>query len=336
MDKSRIGPGGPAECCRVCGAKLQNEPFVVPEMSMGTGERFRCVECAACGTIQLLDVPGDLGRYYPPGYYSFTDHRPGKVVMFLKRHRASGALGRPTLLSGLVRWVAGDPPFTEWARPPYVTPGGRILDVGTGGGRLLREMALAGFTDLMGVDPYVAADAEPFPGVKMLKGRLQDVTGSFDTVMLHHVLEHFEDPVGAIRELARLTRPGGYAIVRVPLSGSYAWRTYRASWVQLDPPRHIFIPSARGMELLAAAGGFEIAEVRFDSTAFQFWGSEQVRLSIPLHDRRSVHVRGGNGSFTRRQMRSFAVRALELNRSGDGDQACFYLRRLRQSTHVTE
>jgi SAM-dependent methyltransferase len=327
---------GQAGCCRVCGARLHDEPLTVPEMSMGTGEQFRFAECTGCGSIQLLDVPDDLGRYYPPGYYSFVDHRPGKIAMFLKSHRASGALGRPTLLSGLVRWVVGDPPFTEWARPPYVTPGARILDVGTGGGRLLREMALGGFTDLMGVDPYLAAETDPFPGVKMLKGRLQDVPGQFDTVMLHHVLEHFEDPVGAMREVGRLTRPGGFAIVRVPLSGSYAWRTYGASWVQLDPPRHICIPSARGVEILASAGGFEVAEVRFDSTAFQFWGSEQVRMAIPLHDRRSVHVRGGRGSFTRRQMRSFGVRAIELNRTGEGDQACFYLRRLAHSTHTTE
>jgi SAM-dependent methyltransferase len=188
-------------------------------------------------------------------------------------------------------------------------------------------MAIAGFTDLQGVEPYLAADSQPYPGVRLRKGRLEEVPELFDTVMLHHVLEHFEDPACAMREVARVTRPGGYAIIRVPIAGTHAWKTYGASWVQLDPPRHICVPTRRGMELLATAAGFTVAEVVFDSTAFQFWGSEQVRRGIPLHDPRSVHVSGGSGTFSRREMRSFTARAADLNRAEDGDQACFYLRR---------
>jgi hypothetical protein len=89
------------------------------------------------------------------------------------------------------------------------------------------------------------------------------------------------------------------------------------------------------MKLLALAGGFEIVETKFDSTAFQFWGSEQVRRGIPLHDPRSVHVRGGNGGFTGKEMRSYTAKAEELNRAGDGDQACFYLRRSTYSPNST-
>jgi hypothetical protein len=93
------------------------------------------------------------------------------------------------------------------------------------------------------------------------------------------------------------------------------------------------------MEMLASAAGFTVVEVVFDSTAFQFWGSEQVRRGIPLHDPRSVHVRGGRGMFSRRDMRSFAARAAELNNAGDGDQACFYLQRSTRtmdSTRIAE
>jgi SAM-dependent methyltransferase len=70
---------------------------------------------------------------------------------------------------------------------------------------------------LPGVD-YVAGDLDPAPGDLAL-----DVTGtglpgaSFDAVLCVHVLEHVPDDRAALRELHRLLRPGGWAIVQVPL-----------------------------------------------------------------------------------------------------------------------
>jgi SAM-dependent methyltransferase len=40
---------------------------------------------------------------------------------------------------------------------------------------------------------------------------------SFDTVLCSHVLEHIEDEPAALREIARVLRPGGRAIVLVPV-----------------------------------------------------------------------------------------------------------------------
>jgi SAM-dependent methyltransferase len=40
---------------------------------------------------------------------------------------------------------------------------------------------------------------------------------SFDAILCSHVLEHVEDDSRAMRELHRVLRPGGWAIVLVPL-----------------------------------------------------------------------------------------------------------------------
>src|SRR4051794_28733178 len=40
--------------------------------------------------------------------------------------------------------------------------------------------------------------------------------GSFDTVLLMHVLEHIEDPWLALREARRVLRPGGAVVIAVP------------------------------------------------------------------------------------------------------------------------
>lgn len=72
-------------------------------------------------------------------------------------------------------------------------------------------------SSLPGID-YVAGDLDPAPGDLAL-----DITGtglpaaSFDAVLCVHVLEHVPDDRAALRELHRLLRPGGWAIVQVPL-----------------------------------------------------------------------------------------------------------------------
>ena len=46
--------------------------------------------------------------------------------------------------------------------------------------------------------------------------------GSFDAVVCNHVLEHVPDDRGAMRELRRVLRPGGWALLQVPLDPNKA------------------------------------------------------------------------------------------------------------------
>jgi SAM-dependent methyltransferase len=45
---------------------------------------------------------------------------------------------------------------------------------------------------------------------------IPETDGAFDAVMCTEVIEHVPDAVAALRELARLVRPGGYLIVTAP------------------------------------------------------------------------------------------------------------------------
>lgn len=69
-----------------------------------------------------------------------------------------------------------------------------------------------------GVD-YVSTDLRP--GRAMVQAdicNLHFADASFDVVLCSHVLEHIPDDRKAMRELCRVTRPGGWALVQVPLS----------------------------------------------------------------------------------------------------------------------
>jgi SAM-dependent methyltransferase len=63
--------------------------------------------------------------------------------------------------------------------------------------------------------------------------RLPMPDGSYDVVIANHVLEHIDNDRQAIRELFRVLRPGGTALLTVPLNPSRT-KTYENSAI-LDP-----------------------------------------------------------------------------------------------------
>ena len=100
---------------------------------------------------------------------------------------------------------------------------GRLLDIGTGTGRVL-ELLAPHFRQAVGVDaskPMLALARARLakPGLAHCSVRLADMyrlplaDASFDTAVLQMVLHYAEDPAGAVAEAARVLRPGGRLIV---------------------------------------------------------------------------------------------------------------------------
>lgn len=137
-----------------------------------------------------------------------------------------------------------------------LVPGARLLDVGSGTGsntRLCRELELGHCTGLdksfpalefsqkKGLGPVEVADVRRIPAR----------SGAYDVVLATDVIEHVEDDAAAVRELARVCRPGGFVLLTVPafqmLWGGndevgHHWRRYRR-------PRIRELTAAAGLEL---------------------------------------------------------------------------------------
>ena len=63
--------------------------------------------------------------------------------------------------------------------------------------------------------------------------------GGFDVVHAHQVLQHVADPVGALREMLRVTRPGGVVAVRDSDYGHFSWHPASQGldrWLACTPP----------------------------------------------------------------------------------------------------
>lgn len=313
--------------CRVCGNGTDNGVLTAREMMFGLRDFFDYLVCSRCGCFQLRSAPGDWSRYYPPDYYSYVERSEGLLKRLLKRLRARQTLGHPSLPGALLVVLWGIPPFARWAGPAGLAWDDAILDVGSGAGELLLEMSNAGFSNLTGIDPYIPQDIVLREGARVLKRHIHEVHGRFDFVLMNHSFEHMDDPEAALKDAARLLPAGKKLLIRTPVAGKEAWRTYGADWVQLDAPRHVFLHTEESIRLLSDRAGFVLEAVTYDSDAFQFWGSEQYRRDIPLRDARSYAVSPRRSPFTPKAIAEYGRQAAELNTRGQGDQACFWLKR---------
>lgn len=105
---------------------------------------------------------------------------------------------------------------TALADTAGVTSGMRILDVGCGPGGLTQELVRrVGAGYVAAIDPapqFVTACRDRLPGVDVRDGvaeKLPWADGEFDVTLSSLVLGFMSDPDQGVREMARVTRPGG-------------------------------------------------------------------------------------------------------------------------------
>jgi SAM-dependent methyltransferase len=101
--------------------------------------------------------------------------------------------------------------------------GGRILDAGCGSGRNMVDLARHGTVTGVELSETSVQIARERDAGEVVEGSVMDMPfdeGTFDLTVSLDVIEHLEDDVGALRELRRVTKPGGALLVTVP---AYQW-----------------------------------------------------------------------------------------------------------------
>lgn len=305
--------------CSVCGNQHNNGLFRAKELNLGLNDEFEYLECNKCGCLQLLNEPTDFSRYYPDDYYSFVTPKTFKFKKLLRKYRILFLLHHFTILGYLLSFKKSKPQYIDWFETIGIDLHSKILDVGCGVGNLLKDLSDVGFTNLTGIDPFVSSDLT-YNNVHIYKNEIFDIEDTFDLIMLNHSFEHMSYPEQALQKIFTLVKPGGYVLIRIPVASSFAWKHYKSNWVQLDAPRHIFLHTVQSMNLLADRTGFTIKNIIYDSTDYQFTGSELYQKGIPKEKRLSY-------SFSKNELKTFKEQAEELNKKCNGDQACFYLQR---------
>ncbi|WNV75895.1 methyltransferase domain-containing protein [Geodermatophilus sp. DSM 44513] len=108
---------------------------------------------------------------------------------------------------------------------PHLRPGLDLLDVGCGPGTItvdLAERVAPGYVRAVDTSPEPLGEARALAAARGVPVEfavgdayaLDAADDAFDVVHAHQVLQHLTDPVAALREMARVCRPGGLLAVR--------------------------------------------------------------------------------------------------------------------------
>ncbi len=109
----------------------------------------------------------------------------------------------------------------------------RILDAGCGSGRTLEELVDYGTAAGVELSPDAAEVARGRGCGEVHVGRLEELpwpSDSFDLITCLDVIEHVPDDRAALRELRRVSKPGGWLLATVP--------AYQALWSYHDVANH--------------------------------------------------------------------------------------------------
>jgi SAM-dependent methyltransferase len=233
----------PAAACEACGAPLG------PARLAYRGLRYR--RCGACGTRALAAMPSedDLRVRYEAAYPRvFTPSRIGAP--------------RREMFGGVLEHVRR-----------HMAPG-RLLDVGCGGGHFLRAARAEGWrgvgSDLSHSACRAATVAAGTPVAQAEATALPFRDGALDAVTLVNVLDHTASARRALHEAARVLRPGGLLVVRVPNGPVHAGaaRTLarlgplaRLRGLDAFPILHVFAFGRRALVRLVSGAGFDVVRV---------------------------------------------------------------------------
>ncbi len=326
--------------CRICNTEDIHPTFVGREMMFGTRENFEYFQCKSCNCLQITEIPNDLSKFYPKNYYSLNKQPPdhySTLRSFLLKQRFRNALfGIGYKVNKIISYFVDIPtlrvdnvlPITTFLKKANIKNfSTRFLDVGCGqNSTWLNNLHQIGFKNVVGVDPFIEADTN-HNGVKIYKRQINEMSGRFDFISFHHSLEHIPDQIYTLKSASELLSEDGVIIIRIPIVSSYAWRHYGVDWVEMDPPRHLYLHSCESIKIAGKKAGLILYDTIYDSLNLEFYGSEQYKRDIPLTASNSYWINRDHQIFTKEDMENYNNLADVVNKNNDGGRASFFFKK---------
>ncbi|MGH8069847.1 MAG: class I SAM-dependent methyltransferase [Candidatus Entotheonellia bacterium] len=182
-----------------------------------------------CGMVYTNPKP-------PPGAIDYTvDHHPAEFYAYPAPFKA--------------RWMARH------------CPKGRLLEVGCGEGFFLAAAQALGY-EVFGLEPHPerARRTREQLHIDVAQSFLEShtlPTKSFDVVYHCDLLAHFPDPLGALRTMSNLLRPGGVLCFEVGILGGVSPFWYRLTG-RIGLGYHLWLYSEPAVESLLTQAGLRI------------------------------------------------------------------------------
>jgi SAM-dependent methyltransferase len=144
---------------------------------------------------------------------------------------------------------------------------GSLIEIGSSTGSLLQTFRSDGWR-VFGVEPdrHAARYATTKLGIETTNSILEragipDQTA--DVAILLHVIEHVPDPVGTLKEIHRILKPGGHLIIETPRYDTLMFRLFGRRERSLSCDGHIYFFTTETLRKTYEKAGFVLEKLEY-------------------------------------------------------------------------
>lgn len=236
--------------CHICVSPVRKLVSNLIDDRYGSPERYTIVICDNCSfgrTIPTLDekkIGLFYSKYYPLSHMSVDDVQKSVDI-------------KPMWYE----WLAGN----GYIAHRHIKKGSKVLDIGSGNGMSLLEIAR------LGGKPY---GIEPDPNAQNIARKLNlnvqkgFITDNpfpkikFDFITASQVLEHDPHPELFLQNAYKKLNPGGQVILSFPNINSLYRKIFKRNWLHWHVPYHINFFSEKSFTMLANRCGYRIIKMK--------------------------------------------------------------------------
>ncbi len=154
-----------------------------------------------------------------------------------------------------------------------LTKPGKILDVGCAAGFFLNVARSLGWEPFgVEISPYIAKFAKEQMQLNVFVGELHKAKFPdelFAASTIWYVLEHTQDPLAILKEMARVTKNGGIVAVSCPNIGGTYYRFCTSEWLKEQPSLHHFYDfSSKTLSKMMEKAGLKVEKITYGGKIF--------------------------------------------------------------------
>ena len=269
---------------------LQNDPccmgcdgYDIPIMSAsdllnGLPGKYQIVECSSCGlkrTNPWLTL-SKLNTHYPDNYGPYV----GSIINSIAK--------KPNIITEFIKkYVKIIFKFNDVILPTATV--GNMLEVGCASGSFMHQMAEKGWS-VHGIEVSMkAALATREFGYSVHAGSLESAPlpkKSYDLIVAWMVIEHFHDPLYALKKLREWSNSSTCLVFSVPNAGSFEFLLFKQKWFALQVPTHMYHFTPKTINKLLEEAGWKTEKIFYQRTLTNFIAS----LGYILQDKGFVFI----------------------------------------------
>jgi 2-polyprenyl-3-methyl-5-hydroxy-6-metoxy-1,4-benzoquinol methylase len=144
---------------------------------------------------------------------------------------------------------------------------GRLVEVGSSFGYILEAFRKDGW-GVLGIEPdrHAAKYASDKMKIETINSTLDSARlpdESVDVIVMLHVIEHVPDPIGTLREIMRVLKPGGHLVLETPRYDTAMFWLLGRRERSLSCDGHIFFFTTDSLRKAYTAAGFQLERLDY-------------------------------------------------------------------------